>query len=86
MAEDPEFFKNNLESKPFSENYEFKGSSFITRSILNPIFYINCFNQSSVYRISKQMYLIITLYIVEGYPGILIAIIELVAKKEISYN
>jgi hypothetical protein len=41
MAEDPEFFKNNLESKPFSENYEFKGSSFFTRSILNPIFYIN---------------------------------------------
>jgi hypothetical protein len=38
-----------------------------------------------VYKISKYMYLIITAWIIEGIPGIEIAIIEFIGKKEISY-
>jgi hypothetical protein len=53
QTEEPEFFKKCLESKPFSENYGFKASSFVIRPVSMPIFVINLLSQNSVNRISK---------------------------------
>ena len=49
-----------------------------------PICSINLYNQSSVKKISKYIYLIMTLCIIYGIPGIEIAIKEFIGKKEIS--
>ena len=46
--EEPEFFKNYLESYPFSENYEFKAESFSKESNGIPILSINYSIQNSV--------------------------------------
>ena len=84
-TEEPEFFKNYLESYPLSENWIFRAESFYNESKGIPRNSMNSSIQSSVYKISKYMYLIITAWIIEGIPGIEIAIIEFIGKNEISY-
>ncbi len=80
-----EFFKNYLELYPASENWIYRKVSFYNESKGIPRNSMNSSIQSSVYKISKYMYLIITAWIIEGIPGIEIAIIEFIGKNEISY-
>lgn len=82
--EDPEFFKNCLESNPLSENWILRAVSFFTFSNSIPILFINFGIQSSVYRMSKNMYFMRKPWIVYGSPGIDIASNELITKNEIS--
>ena len=80
-----EFFKNYLELYPASENWIYRKVSFYNESKGIPRNSMNSSIQSSVYKISKYMYLIITAWIIEGIPGIEIAIIEFIGKNEKSY-
>jgi hypothetical protein len=84
ISAEPIFFKNYLDSKPFSENFKLTGLSSTILSKSSPIFNINKGSHISVNKMSKKISLNKTYWMVEGRPGIVMAIMELIVKDEMS--